>query len=208
MLRGKTLAVAAAFALPLATGASAQNLFVNPGFEDPVTTDGPPFIGFWEAFNGGGAFSVNDTVMPRSGAQHLNMTIDSTENTFAGAFQDVVVTAGTTVKYTGYHKIGSEVFDVVPEIRIEWRDSTTDTEVSRTDNFVPDLTTDYTMFELEFVVPEGADTARAVYAIQTFSSGDFDTGAVFLDDVAITPEPASLALLGLGGLAALSRRRA
>ena len=37
---------------------SAQNLLVNPGFEDPITSDGPPFVGFWEAFNGGGGASA------------------------------------------------------------------------------------------------------------------------------------------------------
>jgi len=35
-----------------------------------------------------------------------------------------------------------------------------------------------------------------------------ETGTFFIDDVVATPEPASLALLGIGGLAALGRRRA
>jgi len=30
--------------------ASAQNLLANPGFESPITFDGPPFIGSWEGF--------------------------------------------------------------------------------------------------------------------------------------------------------------
>ncbi len=34
-----------------------------------------------------------------------------------------------------------------------------------------------------------------------------ETGTFFIDDVVVTPEPASLALLGLGGLAVLGRRR-
>ena len=52
--------------------------------------------------------------------------------------------------------------------------------------------------------------ARAVYAIQTFSdTGTLNTGDVFVDDVSLTavPEPSTLAVLSLGGLAALRRRR-
>src|SRR5439155_17515240 len=34
---------------------TAQNLLTDPSFENPVlfTQDGPPFVGSWEAFNGG-----------------------------------------------------------------------------------------------------------------------------------------------------------
>src|SRR5580765_144641 len=84
-----------------ASRASAVNLLANPGFESPVTADGPPFVGSWEAFNGGaGSSSNNSTTTPRTGAQDLLLNIVNTDNTFAGAFQDVPgLTPGTPVAF-------------------------------------------------------------------------------------------------------------
>jgi hypothetical protein len=91
------------------------------------------------------------------------------------------------------------------EIRIEFRNSGSNTEVSRTPNLVPAFTQgQYQQWSLPAVVPAGADTARLVYAIQSF--GGATTQLLYVDDVSFTPEPASLALLGLGGLTLLRRR--
>jgi hypothetical protein len=200
------LALSLALAAALSSGqALAANLFVNPGFEDPVTYDGPPFVGFWEAFQGGGATSANSAVMPRSGAQSLKLDINNATNTFAGAFQDVPVSAGQSLTFSGY---AASLFDngSSNELRFEWRNSVSNTEVSRTPNFAPALTSSYSPFELTAVVPAGVDTARIVYAIQSFGGPPAQT--VFLDDVSATtiPEPTT-ALLAAAGLAAMIRRR-
>jgi len=72
-----------------ATDAQA-NLLTNPGFEDPITFDGAPFVGFWEGFSAGGvSSSANGSTTPLSGAQHLELTIAGGANLFAGAFQEV-----------------------------------------------------------------------------------------------------------------------
>jgi hypothetical protein len=187
--------------------ATAQNLLANPGFEDPVTADGPPFVGSWEAFQGGGPLSQNSTTMPRSGAQHLELFINNQANNFAGAFQDVPnLVPGQSATFSGWHKLVSGGAGGT-EIRIEWRNSVSNTEVSRTPNLVPPITSDYTQFSLVAVVPAGADLARPVYAIQSF--GGPPTQQVFVDDASFTviPEPTSLAMCLVGLVLHVRRRR-
>lgn len=192
--------------------AAAQNLLADPGFETPAlfTADGPPFVGSWEAFNGGaGTFAINDTVSPRSGAMDAHLNITATSNSFAGIFQDVPVLAGLSYTFSGWHKSANlNPADYVTEARFEWRNSVSNTEVTR-NQILPVAGAQYTPFSLTFAAPAGADTARVVYAIQTFSdTGTLNTGDVFLDDFSVTvPEPSSIMLMGLGGLALLRVRR-
>jgi hypothetical protein len=195
----------------LAASVGAANLVVNAGFEDPVTTDGAPFIGFWEAFNGAAvSSSVNSTTLPRTGLQSLELSILNTDNSFAGAFQDVTVIPGLEYTFSGWHASLSSPLDLGTEVRIEWRNSLG--EVARTPNVSPVPTSVYSLFELTAEVPAGADIARMVYAIQTFGGEPSNNGIVYVDDVsfALVPEPSSLILLGAGGLALvlLRRRRA
>jgi hypothetical protein len=192
---------------------AAQNLLTDPSFENPAlfTQDGPPFVGSWEAFNGGaGSSAVNDTLLPHSGSRDAHFNITATNNTFAGVFQDVPITAGLTYTYSGFHQsANANPADYVTEARIEWRNSVTNTEVSRS-QILPIAGTQYTPFSETVPAPVGADTARVVYAIQTFSdTGTTNTGNVFVDDLSLTlvPEPTTLALAGLAGLSLLRPRR-
>ena len=203
----------AALSLVTASNASA-NLLANPGFESPITFDGAPFVGFWEGFSSGaGATSANGAITPLSGAQHLFLDIDATDNAFAGAFQDVVgLTPGLSYIFSGWSMSPTAPLPAgFVEIRIEWRDSINNVEISRTPNFDPSPTSTYSLFSVEDVAPAGADSARLVMAIQTFGLGN--TGSLFVDDTAFNaavPEPATSMLL-LGGLVALAlgvRRRA
>jgi len=203
----------AAFAIALvilgAPRAWGQSL-ANGGFEDPVTTDGPPFVGSWEAFtSGGGALAGNSTSTPRSGAKALSLSIDSVDSAFAGVFQDVAnLTPGTPVTFSGFHMTPSAPLDLGVEIRIEWRNSTTNVEVGRTPNLTTPPTGQYSPFSLSSTVPAGANSARVVYAVQTFGPEPSNTGTVFVDDVSFVPEPsAGLLVLGGLGLASLRRRR-
>ncbi len=203
----KLLSVAAVAAF---AGAASANLLANAGFEDPVTYDGAPFVGFWEAFSGGdNAASFNSMANPRSGMQNLELTITNSDNSFAGAFQDAAVVAGQMYTWSGWHALGAGDFDLGVEFRIEWRDSVNNVEISRTPNSTDAPSgTDYEAWSLTAVAPAGADTARVVYAIQSFGNDDlFNTGIVYLDDVSFVPAPGAMAMLGLGGLAAARRRR-
>jgi hypothetical protein len=71
---------------------------------------------------------------PRSGAQNLRLAIVNTDNSFAGAFQDVPITSGMYYTFSGWNLTSSSPLELTPEIRIEWRNSTAITEISRTPN--------------------------------------------------------------------------
>ena len=194
----------------LAANQAAANLFVNPSFENQITYDGPPFVGSWEGFSGGaGSEAINGTVMPRTGTLNLALSIFGVNNSFAGAFQDVAVVAGTNYTFSGWHKTPSNPLDVGVEFRIEWRNAGSNSEISRTPNSTTAPTSDYSQFMLSATAPAGADLARVVYAIQTFGGdGPTNTGTVFVDDVSfVVPEPASVSIAMVAGIGLLAIRR-
>lgn len=198
----KPLPLIAALLLSFTAATFAQNLLVNPSFEDPITYDGAPFVGSWEGFSSAGASAANSSLQPRTGAQSLGLSISNTPNAFAGAFQDVLVSAGVDYIFGGWHLTTSSPLSLGVEVRIEWRNSGSNTEVSRTPNSTPVPGLTYQPWNLQATVPAGADLARVVYAIQSFSTAPLGNGNVFVDDVsvAVVPEPSTLALLALGGL--------
>lgn len=199
-----------ALTLAPAPRAGAQNLLANPGFEDPVTYDGAPFVGSWEAFSGGpGASAANAAANPRTGASHLDLNIANTDNTFAGVFQDVPVTPGRTYTLAGWNRTPSSPLDLDAEVRIEWRSAAADAEVARTPNLNPLPGPAYAPFALTATAPANADLARVVYAIQTFTGGPTNNGQVFVDDLsfAAVPEPGAVVLIGFSGIGALRRSR-
>ena len=123
-------------------------------------------------------------------------------------FQDVPnLTPGTPVTLSGYHATPTNPLGVGVEFRIEWRNSAGNTEVSRTPNSTTVPTAAYSPFTLSSIVPAGADTARVVYAIQSFGPEPGNTGVVYVDDVSFVPEPSAAALgLAVLGFGCLRRR--
>lgn len=203
----------------LAASAAQANSIANPGFELSISYDlNPPFDGNWEAFEIPPlSQAFNDTTLPHGGQQHLTLSIDGADNLFALVFQDVAVAADTIYYFGGWHMTPSVPLDLGIEFRIEWRNSTLDVEVARTPNSTTSPSGQYEQFLLSAAAPVGADTARVVYAIQTFGIEPTNNGVVYVDDMWFSseppgsglpavPEPASVALVGLGVVALVGRR--
>ncbi len=155
-------ALLSAVVLTAISSTASANLIVNGGFEDPVTYDGPPFVGSWEGISGSPSAGAGSSIaMPRTGAQSLDVAIFGEATNFAGVFQGVDgLIAGQATLFSGWHLSLGDVGGI--EIRIEWRDSVTDTETARAANLAPIVGSSYEMFSLSGIVPTGADTARVV----------------------------------------------
>jgi len=187
-----------------AASAQAQNLLANPGFEDP-TVDTGSAVGNWFRFASGTGASAESTVMPRSGARHMDLSMVGA-NQFAGVFQTlgVPVSPGQTVTFTGWHKAVQTPLNATIELKIEWAGA----PQNRFD--VLALGANYEQFTHTGVAPAGTTGATITYAISRFGAGQGDA-RVYIDDFSATliPEPATLGLLGMGlvGLTVMRRRK-
>ena len=184
MKSSRTCTLAAVAIIALGASNASANWLANPSFEAPITSDGSPFVGFWEGFSGtAGATASNSSLMPRTGTGHGQLAITNSNNSFAGVFQDVVgLVPGQITTFSGWNKTVSAPLDLGAELRIEWRKVGQQSAVSRTPNTIPVLTFNYTPFSITTTVPAGADSARVVYAVQTFGPEPTNSGTVYIDD--------------------------
>ncbi|MEO0529003.1 MAG: hypothetical protein AAF266_00350 [Planctomycetota bacterium] len=198
-----------AFALMVAgtQQAIAGNLLTNPGFETAPFVDDGSGVGKWQPFADGSMGNTSEigSLMPRTGANAAELNLVNA-NGFAGFFQDIPAVPGFDAEWSVWAKDALGGGGAAIEMRIEYRDSVANSEVSRTGNLVPTLTTDYELVTLTDTVPAGADTARVVFAVQSF--GAAPPISVYVDDAfATAPEPTTAVMAGLAGLALAARRR-
>jgi hypothetical protein len=208
-MKMNTLTMAALGVLALGIAESqAAGVLTDPGFETPLVDDGTG-IGKWGPFNAGPPSSaITTTTNPRNGASHLQLAMGGTANLFAGVFQDVNVLGGDVITFSGFHAATNNAPTGI-EIRIEWRDSVGNAQISRTANFAPSPGTGYESFSLTDTAPAGADTARVVYALQSF--GGSANSVVDVDDLSVTgssvPEPSTSLLMSFCALGLVARRK-
>ena len=199
-------------AVLLASSANAQStveLFSNNDFEGPFGGGDVVNEANWHEFNNGaGTGAGTSTTNPLSGATHGQIEIAGAANSFAGLQQQAAVTAGDTYTFSFFAEEDAGL-DVGIEYRIEWLNAAGG-EVSRDQLTATTFGTPYSQFTVGGVAPAGAVVGRAVIALQSFQGGT--QGLVRIDDTSFTgpaaiPEPTALAMLGLGGLGLVVRRR-
>jgi PEP-CTERM motif-containing protein len=208
-MRKNLLAALTVFVL-IESQATAQNLVVNPSFEDPTVTMGSANDVWFRFGSGANGTSSESTVMPRTGARHIALQLVGA-NQFAGVFQNLNMTVnpGQIVNFTGFSKNASGApFAATQEIKLEWQ-GTPNPPQNRVD--VLTLGSTYEMFSHTGVAPAGTTGLVVTYALSSFGAGQGGDSLVHLDDITvrIIPEPATVMLLGISllGLIGLRRRK-
>jgi len=195
------------FALLAMTGIAGANLLSNGDFEiegtDQWNADG------WNEWNSGGW--VNRELQDASGnppygdVTSYHYAIGNAGAINNGIWQDVAGTAGTTYKLTADASIDAW-WKPDGYVKIEFRDAM-DVQLDFAEIWIYGVDYDtlvpWDNYSITATAPVGTAVVRAVLGSWTASDG----GTVRFDNAVldVVPEPATLALLGLGGL--LLRRR-
>ncbi|MEQ9454726.1 MAG: PEP-CTERM sorting domain-containing protein [Phycisphaeraceae bacterium] len=205
---------------------ASANMLNNPGFEDPLGFDfsvatnwngffgGPPGVtlaAFNDVLPASEANSGNQALFLRITGNTDNPTVPTTPgfDSFTGHVQQIPgISAGVEYVASIFAKEIVNSGNAV-EFRIEWFDAGDGPLGSNQILLQDDLTSEYQQFEVSAVAPPTATRANVVLAVQSFvNDGVFANIQIAADDASfgIVPEPASAALLALGGLAAFRRR--
>jgi hypothetical protein len=218
MRRGlKGLTLVAGFSLAsmsfVASSAQAQNVLANPGFETGTSIGGPELPGSpgWSTF--GNTFTESAPnpapIGPHAGTGDLKEF--GTFPGVSGAFQQFNSNPGDVWTFTGFGANASS--DPMQagnfgELKISFHNA--GGEILGVDgNHIDTSTPSNTWTPLSAVGTAPAGTTF-VQLFELFVQPATNGGSAFFDDVSasvvVAPEPASLGLLGIGGLLALRRR--
>jgi hypothetical protein len=206
----KNLLVALVVFMLFASQATAQNLAVNPSFEDPTVSSGSANDVWFRFGSGTNGTASESTAMPRTGSRHIALQLVG-PNQFAGVFQNLnmAINPGQIVNLSGFARNATGApFNATQEIKLEWQ-GTPNPPQNRLDDLT--LGSAYEMFSHTGVAPAGTTGLVVTYALSSFGAGQSGDSLVHLDDITVTivPEPATVGLVGLGtmGLVAFARRR-
>lgn len=211
-----SLAMAAAL-VAVASQASAS-IVVNGGFELGTGTDADSWAQFQGATPPALAVVERDNTMPASGdwAMILSVTGSTLSVGTNAEIQQLTplnsIIPGETYDMSFLAKAGSIGPGVVVFAEVQWLDSdgsdgggvkgsTGLMEISGL------LTSTYQSFGFSNIVAAPGSDAALVDIRMNGGAFDGSDGLIYVDDVTLTPEPTTLALLCIGGLAMIRRRR-
>lgn len=197
--------------------ASGGNMLLNPGFEFPDLPPGQtqaPGADDWDTFNTAGV----RTAFANSGDQSLRLAPNAPTGTAHGIARQEFPAAANDVFSIGawvFHPSSAPVTGTrKAQLRIQWLNSN-NALINQSILDVLDANSvvdQWSFVSLENVVlPNNPNIASIRASLFVVNAGGTGGGAVFWDDAVlvngpVVPEPASLLLLSLGGVALLRRR--
>ncbi|MAE63703.1 MAG: hypothetical protein CMJ18_05480 [Phycisphaeraceae bacterium] len=204
----------------IASGPASANFLNNPGFEAGAGADADD----WGEIVGGPSGTVErSSAMPDTGSFSAYLTVDHVNNPPAGGAYFIEQNQGAntipdnTVDYdlSFRAKVDSSNFEGIDMFaQIQWLDQ----DGSDGGGFKGEtltsliglgISTSYQQFNLnDLDVSDGADSFLVRFQLSAGAVDNIQNG-LYIDNVSLTPvpEPASMALVGLGCLAVVARRR-
>jgi MYXO-CTERM domain-containing protein len=206
----------ALLAVAAISASASANIVLNAGFEAGSGADAAD----WAEILGGPSGTVGRSLaMPNSGDYSAYMSFDHINNPAAGGAYFIEqnqpvgsIDGGADYNLSFYAKtdttdfVGMDTF-----VQILWLDQDGSNGGGVQGETLTSLiglgiNDSYQQFSLDLTAAAGADSFLLRFQLSAGAVDNIANG-VYVDDVALTPAPGAMALLGLGGLAAARRRR-